>query len=61
MMPINWANRPRRMCRRCTGHGLFAAQLGTEKGSDLIEGAAETRGGGRRLPGSGRIPHGHHS
>jgi hypothetical protein len=39
---------------------LFAAQLGTEKGSDLIEGAAETRGGGRRLPGSGRTSYGHY-
>ena len=30
----------------CKRNGLFAVQLETEKGSDLIEGAAETRGGG---------------
>jgi hypothetical protein len=30
----------------CKRNELFAVQLWTEKGSDLIEGAAETRGGG---------------
>jgi hypothetical protein len=46
------------MCKR---NGLFAVQLETEKGSDLIKGTAETRGGGGRLPGSARVPHAHHS
>jgi hypothetical protein len=40
----------------CERNELFVVQLETEKGSELPEGATETRGGGMRLPGSARSP-----